>query len=176
MLRGADPELAASLDEIEYAPIVGVALGVDPARARTPIEGFGFLVPASTGLRLLGGLFMSRLFPGRAPPDRELVTAMIGGLRWPEAVEQDDATLLAEIHEGLDRALGTGAAPQPVALTRWPRAVAQPGRDHGDRIAALRRSLAALPPLCLAGGWLDGVALSSAFESGIAAARDLVRR
>ena len=118
---------------------------------------------------------MSRLFPGRAPQGRELVTAMIGGLRWPEAVEEDDAGLLAAVHEGLDRAIGTRDTPRPLAITRWHRAIAQPGPDHLGRIAVLRASLTGLPPLALAGGWLDGVALSRALESGVNAARSLGR-
>ena len=156
---------------VDYAPVANVALDVDPHAAKRPIEGFGFLVPAATGIRLLGGLFMSRLFPGRAPEGRELVTAMIGGLRWPDAVDEDDAGLLAAVQEGLDRALGTGTTPRPLAITRWPRAIAQPAPDHVGRIGSLRASLEGLPPLALAGGWLDGVALSGALESGVRAAR-----
>ena len=161
---------------IAYAPVASVSLDVDPSAASRPLEGFGFLVPASAGVRLLGGLFMSRLFPGRAPAGRELVTAMIGGLRWPEALDRDDAGLIAAVHEGLDRALGTGDTPRPIAIARWPRAIAQPGPDHVSRIRGLRRSLSDLPPLALAGGWLDGVALSGALESGLNAASALPER
>ena len=170
------PDAAARCAEVAYAPMVSMPLAVDPAAAKRPIAGFGFLVPDAAGLKLLGGLFMSRLFEGRAPEGQELVHAMIGGLRWPEAVEQDDAALVDAVHRGLDRALGTGDAPRPLAIARWPRAVPQPDRVHPQRVAAIRAAVRALPPLELAGGWLDGVALSSAFASGLAAADRLAAR
>ena len=169
LLAPLDAGAAAMCAAIQYAPMASICLDVDPGSARRRIEGFGFLVPGAAELRLLGALFMSRLFPGRAPQGRELVTAMIGGLRWPEAVDASDGTLLAHVHEGLDRALGTGDAPRPLLVNRWPRAVPQPDRDHVGRVRSLRAALDGLPPIALAGGWLDGVAVSGAFGSGLSA-------
>ncbi len=176
LLRGLAPEAASACDGIVYAPMVSMPLALEQGVAKRAIEGFGFLVPREAGVKLLGGLFMSRLFSGRAPEGHELITAMIGGLRWPEAVEQTDETLLAAVHEGLDRALGTGEHPRALTVGRWPRAVPQPDRTHPQRIAGIRAALSALPPLELAGAWLDGVAWSAALESGLAASDRLLAR
>ncbi len=173
LLRPFAGEAAAFCDRVAYRPMVSMALDVDPERAKRPITGLGFLVPDETGVELLGALFMSRLFPGRAPAGRELVSAMIGGARWPEAVDADDATLLSRAQEGLDRALGTGDAPRILAVNRWPRALPQPGPDHLPLVRQLRQSLLDHPGLSLAGGWLDGVAAPRALESGLAAANRL---
>ncbi|MCZ6465145.1 MAG: protoporphyrinogen oxidase, partial [Proteobacteria bacterium] len=43
LLGNVDADAAALLAKIEYAPIVTVALGADPARTLRPIRGFGFL-------------------------------------------------------------------------------------------------------------------------------------
>jgi oxygen-dependent protoporphyrinogen oxidase len=176
LLRPFSPEAAVQCGGVAYQPMVSLALDIDPARASRPIQGLGFLVPEETGIELLGGLFMSRLFPGRAPAGRELVSAMIGGARWPEAVEADEATLLQRAQEGLDLALGTGDAPSVVAVNRWPRAIPQPGRDHPARIRQLRSELARYPALEIAGGWADGVAVARAMESGIDAAERILSR
>jgi oxygen-dependent protoporphyrinogen oxidase len=98
---------------------------------------------------------------------------MIGGARWPEAVDAPDDALLARIAAGLDRALGLREAPRLVALTRWPRAVPQPGREHLRLVAKLRAAAAAAGPLRLAGGYLDGVAVADALASGVRAAEEL---
>jgi oxygen-dependent protoporphyrinogen oxidase len=169
LLAPADAEAAAVLAGMEYAPVVSVSVGVSPADVREPIEGFGFLVPRTAGLRLLGCLFMSRIFPARAPAGRELLTCMLGGVRWPEAVDAPDDALLAALRADLDRALGLRGEPQPLAVSRWPRAVPQPGRDHPRRVAALRARIAGLPGLALAGAYLEGVAVADALASGLRA-------
>jgi oxygen-dependent protoporphyrinogen oxidase len=173
LVRPLGGEHASLLGAVEYAPLVSASLGLDPGAVREPVRGFGFLVPRAAGQPLLGALFMSRVFPGRAPAGRELLTCMIGGARWREAVEAPEDLLVARIAEGLDRALGLREAPRLVALTRWPRAVPQPGRDHPRLVSKLREAAAAAGPLRLAGGYLDGVAVADAIASGARAAEEL---
>ena len=179
ILKPVDAEAAAILEAIEYAPIVAIGLGVDPDRVRQPLDGFGFLVPRQERLGLLGCLFMSRLFPGRAPAGRELLHCMVGGVRWPDVVSQPDDVLYARLEAELDRSLGFDAAPERLVLHRWPRAVPQPSLDHPRRIATLRRRIRALavdggtPTLELAGSYLDGVSVCDALLSGVAAARTI---
>jgi protoporphyrinogen/coproporphyrinogen III oxidase len=170
LLRGVDPEAAKLAGEVAYAPLVSVALGVDPQAAARPIEGFGFLVPREAGMDLLGALFMSRLFPGRAPEGRALVTAMIGGVRWPEAAQADEGEILRRVAAGLERILGLRGGAEPLAVSRWPRAVPQPGPEHVRRVAALRARAARLGGLALAGAYLDGVGVGDTLASGVRAA------
>jgi oxygen-dependent protoporphyrinogen oxidase len=86
-LRDTDSELADALAGIAYAPIIGIPVGVDPERVARKIEGFGFLVPGDQEIPLLGCLFMSQLFPGRAPAGREqaLVVGRLAGRHRPVA-------------------------------------------------------------------------------------------
>jgi len=170
VLRGIDGELAAALEGIAYAPIVAAPVGVEAGRSRHPIEGFGFLVSRDAGLSLLGCLFMSQLFPGRAPAGHELLHCMLGGARWPEAVHLPDAELEARLAEDLEKALGIRDAPPPLAWVRWPRAIPQPDRDHVDRIAWIQGRLDAMPGLALAGSYVAGVSVSDACASGLSAA------
>jgi oxygen-dependent protoporphyrinogen oxidase len=173
LLAPLDTEAAAFQRTLRFAPIVSVALALEAGASRLPLEGFGFLVPRDVGLDLLGALFMSRLFARRAPPGQELVTAMIGGLRWPGAVDAPDDELLRRIHAGLDRALGLRQTPRALAITRWPRAVPQPGPRHVRAVRAIRARLAHFPPLALAGACWDGVALGETLAAGARAAADL---
>jgi oxygen-dependent protoporphyrinogen oxidase len=170
LLAPHDTEGAVYARALRYAPIASLSLALDASSTREPLAGFGFLVPRDLGLDLLGALFMSRLFARRAPPGSELVTAMLGGLRWPGAVDAPDEVLLARASEGLDRALGLRAAPRLLAATRWPRAVPQPGPGHVGAVSALRARLARGPRLALAGACWDGVALGECLASGARAA------
>lgn len=170
VLRGADAEVAEALEGVAYAPIVVAPVGVDPGAVPTPIEGFGFLVPRDEELGLLGCLFMSRLFPGRAPAGRELLQCMLGGMRWPEAVHLPDDAIRERLAADLERTLGIADAPPPLRLTRWPRAVPQPGRDHAGRMDWVTGRLRDRKGLALAGAYVAGVSVADSLASGLAAA------
>ena len=170
VLRGIDGEIAAALESVAYAPIVVAPVGVEAGKTREPIEGFGFLVPREEKLGLLGCLFMSQLFPGRAPAGHELLHCMLGGARWPEAVHLPDAAVEARLAEDLSRTLGIADPPPPLSIVRWPRAVPQPGRDHRARMRWLAHRLDDLPGLALAGSYVAGVSVSDTLASGVAAA------
>lgn len=180
LLAPLDADASRVAANVCYVPIASVALDVDPRGLRRAISGFGFLVPRDLGVDLLGALFMSQLFSGRAPASRELVTALIGGARWPGVVDASDDEIVRRVLAGLDRALGLAAAPRALAISRWPHAVPQPGADHGARVAALRACFAGDASLAFAGAWLDGVSVGDTFASGVAAgarvAEALVRR
>jgi len=173
LLAPLDAEAAAYARGLSFAPIVSVALALEADATARTLEGFGFLVPRDLGLDLLGALFMSRLFARRAPAGSELVTAMIGGQRWPGALDAPDDVLLARVNEGLDRALGLRSAPRALAISRWARAVPQPGPGHPAAVRAIRERLRRLPPIALAGACWDGVALGETLASGARAAAAL---
>ena len=170
VLRGLDGEVAAALEGIRYAPLVVAPVGIETSRLARGIEGFGFLVPREEKLGLLGCLFMSQLFDGRAPEGAELLHCMIGGVRWPEAVHEPDGALHARLAEELDQTLGLRDAPAPLAFVRWPRAVPQPGRDHVERMAWVAGRLESYPRLGLAGSYVAGVGVPDALASGLVAA------
>jgi oxygen-dependent protoporphyrinogen oxidase len=171
LLRPLVPGAAENAAKVSYAPVVSVSVSVQPEAVRETIEGFGFLVPRSSGLKLLGCLFMSSLFPDRAPPGRELLTCLLGGVRWPGAVDEPDDILVSCLEKDLEATLSLRGGFDLLALSRWPRAVAQPGRRHADTVTDVRRHTAGVKGLAVAGSWLDGVSIPDTLLSGVRAAR-----
>lgn len=172
ILRGLDGDAARALEGILYAPIAAVPFGVAPEDVATPIEGFGFLVPQEAKLSLLGCLFMSELFPGRAPEGRQLLHCMLGGVRWPEAAHLPDDALSERALADLDQTLGLRGSPERLGIVRWARAVPQPGRDHLARIAFVQGRISEQASgVALAGAYVAGVSVADALASGVAAAR-----
>jgi oxygen-dependent protoporphyrinogen oxidase len=99
---------------------------------------------------------------------------MIGGTRWREAVDLPDDVIADQVRADLDRILGLSGQADVLAITRYQRAVAQPGRDHLRRIARIRSNLAGEPGLALAGSYVAGVGIPDAFASGARAAREVL--
>ena len=155
----------------QHAPIASVSLSIGADTTRERVRGFGFLVPPGEGDALLGCLFPSQLFAGRAPEGRELLTLLAGGVRKPEALAWSDEELVAALVREVDRVLGLREAPRTLAITRWPRAVPQPGCEHVRTLASVRARLARLPRLAIAGAHTDGVAFGESLASGVRAAR-----
>ncbi len=175
-LLGCAPGASRFCASVRYAPIAAVPLDLDATAVAHPAEGFGFLVPRAAGIDLLGALFMSSLFPGRAPAGRVLVAGMIGGTRWPGVVDAGDDEIVRRVLIGLDRGIGLRHTPRVLAIARWPRAVPQPGVGHAAAVRSARDALAGLPPIALAGAYLDGVSVSDTLASGLRAGEAIASR
>ncbi|MFS7954887.1 putative protoporphyrinogen oxidase [Helianthus anomalus] len=72
------------IPEVSYMPISVIISTFKKENVKQPLEGFGVLVPDNeqkNGLRTLGTLFSSMMFPDRASEDVYLYTTFVGGSR-----------------------------------------------------------------------------------------------
>ena len=160
LLRTADPRLARELDGIPAAPLAVVCLGYDATRIR-PLDGFGFLVPRGEGIRILGALWESSIYPGRAPAGRALLRVMIGGACDRSAVSLGDDELLAVVRADLHKTMGIAVVPEFVRITRHRRGIPQYEVGHLARLERIARLTARHPGLYLAGSSYRGVSMNS---------------
>ena len=162
--------------EIPYAAVAIVSLGYRREDVAHALDGFGFLAPRGEGLRVLGCLFPSQLFPGRAPEGHAALAAFLGGRTDPEIVQQDDAQILAAVEDDLRRALGVRGTPVLATVRRWPRAIPQYEIGHGrfvERAAEIERGL---PGLHLGGNFLRGVSVADCIKNGTEIAEAILRQ
>jgi len=162
LLRDLDPEAAAALAGIPQPPLVVLHVGL---RGPIPLRGFGHLVVPQPGRRILGAVWSSNLFPGRAPEGSSLLTVFLGGMRDPAAIELSDADLLAAATRDLDAAFAARVELEPILVTRYPRALPQYDFGHGERLAHLARAERALPGLTLLGNYRGGVSVGDVVRS-----------
>ena len=113
---------------------------------RVPVRGFGYLVPRGEGdalLRLsLPEPALSRVARRRDASCSRCSRAASANPRRSRGPTTSSSPRSAR---ELDRVLGLREAPRVLAITRWPRAVPQPGRDHPRLVAGLRRAARARP-------------------------------
>jgi oxygen-dependent protoporphyrinogen oxidase len=159
LLEPLAPQAAHALRAIPYAPIVIVGLGLARGDVGHPLDGFGCLLPGREGSRLLGSLWSSTIFPGRAPEGMVALTNYLAGAKRPELAKQSDAELIALTLEELRRWLGVTGAPRVTRVVRWPRAIPQYTLGHADRLAAVEQAVEKWPTLSLVGNYLRGVSV-----------------
>ena len=160
LVSDASRDLAQVLDEIRYAPVAAVHLGYRREDLRHPMDGFGFLVAPGEPLRVLGCVFESVLFSGRAPAGHLLVRCILGGARDPGVLDQDDGALIERAHQDLDRVLGVRGTPAHRNVVRWPRAIAQYEVGHQARVARAEE-LADPLGIVLSGSGYHGVSVNA---------------
>jgi oxygen-dependent protoporphyrinogen oxidase len=150
-------------------------LAYDVASVRTPLDGFGFLVAPSEGMNILGCVWNSSLFAGRAPQGKILLTVFIGGARRPETARLPDAELIATAHTELRTVLGITGEPTVVSITRWDRAIPQYNLGHRDRVRRIEALLGETHGLRLIGNYLHGVSTGDVIKEADRVARDVAR-
>src|SRR5207244_4996475 len=112
------PDLAKLLEKIHYSPMIVAATSLAEHSLKEPLQGFGFLVPRSEKLHLLGTIFSSALFCGRAPDGRVLLTSFIGGSFEPEVLGWSDDRVWEVVCPELQQVLRSETKPEPVGLRR----------------------------------------------------------
>ncbi len=125
MVRPIDPEFSAVLDAIEYPPVAEVFLGVRSGQVGRELDGFGFLVPGIEHRRILGSLWSSSLFRGRAPAGHAALSTFVGGSRQPSLVSRDDTELLGLVRDELQSLIHLEGHPVYSRIIRWDRAIPQ---------------------------------------------------
>jgi oxygen-dependent protoporphyrinogen oxidase len=137
VLGELDGQIAGTLAQIPYVPVTLVHLGYPFSALSRPIHAYGFFVPPSEPLRVLGGIFPSQFFPARAPEGFHLFSMRTGGARHPEAFTMPDAELVALADGELRGLLGLTAGPSFVHIVRHERALPQYMLGHMGRVAAI---------------------------------------
>jgi len=173
LLAQLDPSFESLLAPIEYAAVAVVSLGYAKKDVGHSLQGFGFLVPRSAGLRSLGTVWNSSLFPGRGPQGHALLTTFVGGATDPGAAKLNPEALSSLVHREIAPLLSIRNAPVFCNVTIWPRALPQYNLGHGERLASLNKKLARFPGLFLAGNYLRGPAIGACVEQALAVAEEV---
>ncbi|MFH1572226.1 MAG: protoporphyrinogen oxidase, partial [Gemmatimonadota bacterium] len=145
---------------IPYPPVAAVFSGFrhDPTGGR--LDGFGFLTPRVEGRRILGTLYNSCVFTGRAPAGGVAMTTFVGGRRQPDHAGWDDDRLRQAVLDEHRDLLGIEAPPDVFRIQRWPRAIPQYLLGHRQLVADLEAYEGRQPGLFLSGNFRGGISVA----------------
>lgn len=176
LLRGLQADFDTLLSEIEYAPVAVVSLGYVRARIGRSLDGFGFLVPRSEGLRVLGTVWNSSLFASRAPEGYALLTSFVGGATDTGAVALPPEQIAKMVHSEIAPLLAIGETPAFSHVQVYRHALPQYNLGHAERITSLERIRTRFPNLWFTGNYLRGPAIGACVEQSQAIAAQIAQR
>jgi oxygen-dependent protoporphyrinogen oxidase len=173
MLAPSSEQFARSFSRIPYAPIAAVSAGYRREAVGRALDGFGFLAPRTEGLRVLGCVWNSALFPGRAPEEHVLLTSFAGGALNPEMCSWSEERIASAVHEDLARVLNINEAPVVQSVQIYQGAIPQYNLGHFRIMTELQWTCDATPGLYLAGNYLEGPSMGACVERAFRIVHDV---
>ncbi len=156
----------AELEAIDYPPVTSVFLGYRREQVKHPLDGFGLLIPQREHRQVLGVLFSSSLFAGRAPEGHVALTVIVGGMTRPDLGRAPIEQLMPLVQRELAELLGVSGDPVYQRHHNWPRAIPQYNLGYGRFLDAMTRFEETHPGLLIGGHVRDGIALSACLSAG----------
>lgn len=154
------------LQDVLHPPVDSLVLGYRREQIAHALDGFGMLVPEVEQRSVLGVLFSSSLFSGRAPAGHVSLTVMVGGTRQPELTGLDTDDLLQRIQPDLRELLGVEGEPVFRRHQSWPRAIPQYNLGYGRFLNAIATCEQNNQGLFIGGQVRDGIALPACIAAG----------
>ncbi|MDL1893161.1 protoporphyrinogen oxidase [Sphingobacteriales bacterium CHB3] len=166
--------LSSSLDTIYYPPVAEVFLGFRHEQINRSLDGFGFLVPAKEQRSILGTIWSSVLFPGRAPEGHVALTTFVGGSRQPELCDRTDTEIVKMVTTELQLLMNVVGNPVFSKLIRWPKAIPQYNLGYGKIVEELERCEHNNPGLYFCSNFKGGIAVGDCVMSGKKVAEKII--
>jgi len=157
--------------DVEYPPLSVLHLGFRKEDIRHPLDGFGFLVPEKEHRNILGALFSSTLFEGRAPDGHHLLTVFIGGGREPEKARLSTEQLIDVVETEFTQLIGLQGRHSFKEHVYWPKAIPGYHIGYGEMLEKFDAMERENPGLYLAGNFRNGISVPDCIKNGIALAK-----
>ncbi len=158
-LAPLDDKAAQAMGQIPYPALDVVCLGFEKKHVERPIDGFGFLVPRHQGKTILGSLWTSSIFDGRAPDDHVLMRTMIGGMLEPQVAGWSNAQLIETVRRDLEDIVGVSRLQEPAFLRvfRHKLAIPQYHVGHEELLKSIRGAEQRSPGFFAGGNAVGGI-------------------
>lgn len=176
LLPFADKERMQDISSLVYAPIMEVNVGMRNTYGGDYLA-FGGLIPTLEREQILGILFPSACFTGRAPKDGALFSFFIGGIRHPEMLDLSDGEVETLVIECLHRMLKfpEEAVPDFINISRHRRAIPQYWADSGRRFAAVESLQQQYAGLIIGGNLRDGIGMGHRITQATQIANEIIK-
>jgi len=149
----------SALTNLEYAGVVQVAIGYKKWDGHK-LDAFGGLIPSKENRQVLGILFPSAIFDGRAPKGGALLSVFLGGIKKPSIISLSDEEIEEIVLREVETTLSVRNRPDLLKIFRYPHAIPQYEKSTGERLDCISRIQEEYQGLILAGNIRDGIGMA----------------
>jgi oxygen-dependent protoporphyrinogen oxidase len=175
LLPFLNEEEIAPFNDLKYAAVTQVLLGFEKWRGMS-LNAFGGLVPGKENKNILGVLFTSSFFEGRAPQGGALLSVFMGGTKRPDIAQMDNDQIEAILNKELPRMMSNRRfSPDIIRIHRYPKAIPQYTESSGYRFEMIKKLHQKYPGLILAGNIRDGIGMADRVKQGRTIAEELIK-
>lgn len=158
----------------KYAAVVQVAAGYRIWKGM-PLDAFGGLIPTRENRGVLGILFPSAIFKGRAPENGALISVFLGGIKKPDIISKSDQEIKEIVLKEIRETLLENSEPDLFEIFRYTHAIPQYEISSGERLECIRKIQDQYPGLILAGNIRDGIGMADRVKQGKAISEILIQ-
>jgi oxygen-dependent protoporphyrinogen oxidase len=173
LLGEVAPNAAADLAGVDAASMAIVTTAWRRSEAPALTQS-GYLVPAVYGRPIKAVTFASTKWEHIGGGDLVVVRCSIGRFGDISELQRDDEDLVAAAAAELTAYAGFTGAPVDARVSRWGGGLPQYAVGHVQRVARIRRAVAAVPGLAVCGATYDGVGVPACIRTGRAAAAQII--
>lgn len=156
-----EPSTMQKINNLKYAPMVEVSVGIKNTNG-LDYKAFGGLVPTCEHKQILGILFPSACFTGRAPEEGALFSYFIGGVKHAEMLEKSDSELTTIVEDVFHEMLKfpKNVNPDLIRIFRHKNAIPQYEITTGERLDTVEQTEHKYEGLYIAGNLRDGIGMA----------------
>ncbi len=158
---------------IVHAPVTALVFGFRREEVAHSLDGFGVLVPEREPFPILGAIFNSSLFPGRAPEGHVTLTCYVGGSRNPDLALAPADQQCPLVLDALNRLLGVRGRPTFVHRCVHALGIPQYNLGFGVYRKRMQQMEESAPGLRFAGNFRDGISMGDCLVAGLRVAQNL---
>ncbi|MDR0454167.1 MAG: protoporphyrinogen oxidase [Deferribacteraceae bacterium] len=166
-LNPLDETLAKMLAKVVYAPIFICGMGFSAGNISHPLDGFGYLAAPDEKSVILGTLFSSSVFSGRAPDGKVLITSITVGDRNRELFALGDTELKEMIFAQVKDILGVKTSPESVTVFRHERSIPQYYIGHSAVVEKADELTGRLRTFYMGGNSCRGISVADCIQTSL---------
>ena len=165
-LSGLNTSNLQNINNVEYAPVVQVALGFDKWEGMD-LDAFGGLIPFVENRKILGAIFISALNSSRAPKEGSLFSVFLGGVRNPEVIKKSDDEIYEIVKSEFIDLMGLdNFNPDLFEIFRYQKAIPQYYANTEQRLNDFATLESENPGLVIGGNTNDGIGMADRIQQG----------
>lgn len=147
------------ISSLGFAGVVQVAVGYKNWNGKA-LDAFGGLIPTKENRNVLGILFPSAIFEGRAPENGALLSVFLGGVKNPGIIGKTDNDIRDIVLNEIGQTLSEHSQPDLFRIFRYSHAIPQYEKSTGERLTCIESLEKQYPGLILAGNIRDGIGMA----------------